>query len=272
MASNQYSHGSIGHWFYNLYTQNVFTSTLYGASGTVDHTAKRIFAVTSNGTFVTDGVQAGDILEMDSPGEGTATVLEVISETQLYTTTLSGSGTYDSGDGFTITRDGDIISSASINSTNPNTIFCRDADADFINQKVMVGDTVTMTVGGETATVNYVSTLGEFVRTTALSGSGTYASAEAFTIADGTIIRLIAPPATNKRGFVRKVTGKSDKAAAALSIYKGNQSNTAAYVQSVGTSLFELEPTLSPGEETTPIIVELDYTSAASMNFSYEVR
>jgi hypothetical protein len=262
----------LGQWFYNLYAQNKYSASKWGATGTVDAVAGKQLLVSDEGTFVTDGIIAGDLVSIGSPGGPYATVIYVISETMLFTTVLSDSATYDAGDDFYIdSADGVAITDGLVSSTvDPNTICAIDANGDFITQGVMAGDTLTMTIAGKTGTVAYVRD--ELIITSALADGDKYAEDEAFTVADGNLIRLTIPAKENLGGFVRHITGKSDLATATLSIYKGSDSTTAVYQQAVGSSLFELEPCLSPGIDEQSIRVELTYTSAASFNLSYEIR
>ena len=72
-------------------------------TGTVTGTTSTTVCIDSTATFITDGVLYGDAVELDVGGE-TSSVVSVDSQTQITTTTLSGAGTYDSGEAYTITR------------------------------------------------------------------------------------------------------------------------------------------------------------------------
>ena len=72
-------------------------------TGSVTGTASTTVLINSAATFWDDGVYAGDAIELTLGGE-TATVVTVDSQTQLTTTALSGTGTYDSGEAYTITK------------------------------------------------------------------------------------------------------------------------------------------------------------------------
>ena len=72
-------------------------------TGTVTGTTSTTVCIDSAATYITDDVLYGDAMELDVGGE-TATVVSVDSETQITTTTLSGAGSYDSAEAYTITR------------------------------------------------------------------------------------------------------------------------------------------------------------------------
>lgn len=265
--------GWLGQFFYNLYTRLIgVIATIWSGAGTCDLNAKTRFLVTAANTFITDGVAVGDLVRLTVGGEY-ALVVEVISETMLYTAALSSAGTYDSGEAFTITRNGVQISAGTVAATDPCTIFLHDVDGDFIDAGVCVADVVTMTVGGETASV--VGVHETFLHTTTLSGAGTYANAEAFTIANDVakVIRVVCPRATGKQTFLRKISSVSDLSTARIAVLL-NSSNTPIYQEIVGTTKFVVEPPVPPQADNTPIIVEMTYTTVTNLfvNCAYEQR
>ena len=83
----------------------------YGASFTADSVTGTCTGTTSTtilkdtaATFITDGIEAGQTVTLDVGGE-TAVIAAVDSETQLTTAALSGTGTYDTGEAYTIEPD-----------------------------------------------------------------------------------------------------------------------------------------------------------------------
>jgi len=72
-------------------------------TGTVTGTSSTTVCIDSTATYLSDGLYAGDAVALDIGGE-TATIVSVDSETQFTSTALSGAGTYDSAEAYTITR------------------------------------------------------------------------------------------------------------------------------------------------------------------------
>ena len=72
-------------------------------SGTCTGTTSTTILKDTGATFITSGVLFGDTITL-TIGSETATVVSVDSETQLTSTPLSGSGTYDTGEAYTIPR------------------------------------------------------------------------------------------------------------------------------------------------------------------------
>jgi hypothetical protein len=276
--SDSYSHGSIGQYFYNLYNKAITSLAIWAGAGTVDLAANTRFCIAAAHSpvvgFISAGVQVGDTVEIiASPVTKSATVVEVISETELYTTALSAGGAYTNADEIRVKHDGTIIYTGAVTATNPATIFCHDADAAFIDQGVCIADVVTMTVGNETAAV--VSVHDTFLKTVALSGAGTYANAEAFTVANDVakVIRVVVPRKASCAGFIRRVNLVSDLATATLSILL-NTSNTPIYQQRIGTTIQSVEPCIAPQADYTPILVEMTYTTITNLGVTvlYELR
>jgi hypothetical protein len=270
----RYGFSSLAQYEYNLYTKQLNSVAVWSASGTVETAPNKRFLIADNSSpqscdFVSDGVAAGDIVTMDV-GLETATVVEVVSATQLFTTALSDSGTYGSGEAFTITRDAAEISTGWIETTDPSTICCIDTDADFLTNGVMAGDTVTLTIGGETATVSYVSE--DFIVTSALgSPGGNYDVGEAFTIADGNILRLYVPtPSGSYENFIRLISAKSDAATGTLAIYSDYEAKLLLYKSVLGTPFQQITPCLAP--QSTNLYIELSLSSAGSLQVAYESR
>lgn len=71
--------------------------------GNVTGASSPTILIDSGATFNTSGVQVGDAIELTAGGE-TATVVSIESEIQLTSTTLSGAGTYDATEAYTITK------------------------------------------------------------------------------------------------------------------------------------------------------------------------
>lgn len=83
---------------------NIVRSTLATVTGTVTDTdATTDTLVDSAATFWDDGVMPGDAIELDVGGE-TAIVVTVDSQTQITSTALSSTGTYDNAEAYTITK------------------------------------------------------------------------------------------------------------------------------------------------------------------------
>ena len=72
-------------------------------TGSCTGTTSTTVLIDSTAHFIRDRVYAGDAIELDV-GLETATVVSVDSDTQITSTALSGTGTYDSGEAYTITR------------------------------------------------------------------------------------------------------------------------------------------------------------------------
>ena len=83
-------------------TYAVFDEDIY-ITGTHTGAQSTTVLIAAGSTFETDSVTPGDGIELDV-GEETATVVSVDSETQITSTVLSGGGTYDAAETFTITK------------------------------------------------------------------------------------------------------------------------------------------------------------------------
>lgn len=72
-----------------------------GVTGTCTGTTSTTVLKDTGATFITDGIIGGEKITLDV-GSETAKVVTVDSETQITSTTLSGAGTYDTGETYTI--------------------------------------------------------------------------------------------------------------------------------------------------------------------------
>jgi len=256
---------------YGAYVQNTLKNSTYESGGTITTEANTCYLVGDSATFITDGVAIGDLVTVES-GE-TAEVLAVDSETKIFTTVLSDSGVYTGGDDFSITRDGTAISSGIIDTADPMTYMVIDDGAAFLTDGVMKGDTVTMTIGGGTATV--VKVFSETrLSTTALSASGTYDTDEAFTIDDGDIYRAVIYVGETHKHVLRQIIGITDATAGHVRIYKDWNASGPIFEVAFPTSVifaFNPETGVTDG---APIIVEVDIDTegASNLNLSWEYR
>jgi len=272
----------MGQWFYNLYCRNLSSAAIWAGAGTCDLAdASTRFCIAAADSplagFISAGVSVGDTVEVvASPVTESATVVEVVSETILYTTALSAAGTYTNADEIQVKdSSGTVIYTGTVEATNPATILLHDTDGDFIDQGVCVGDVVHMTVGAENA--NVVSVHETFLLTSTLSGAGTYANSEAFTIANDVakVIRVVIPRSTTsgEKTHIRRINFVSDLATATIKILN-TSSNTAIYSQVVGTTIFTIQPEVAPQDAATPLLVEMTYTTVTNLGVTaiYETR
>lgn len=85
-----------GFWLWNP------TITGVDVTGTATGASSPTILIDSNATFITDGITVGQTVTLDVGGN-TATVASIQSETQLTSTALSATGSYDAGEAYTIT-------------------------------------------------------------------------------------------------------------------------------------------------------------------------
>ena len=139
-----------------------------------------------------------------------------------------------------------------------------DENATFITDGVMVGDTVTMDVSGETALVASVDSETQLT-TAALSGADTYDPADAYTIDNGDVLRVCIYHGADKRHFIREIAGGSDNATGSIAIYLDNNASVPVYlVPFQQATMFSISPDIAVTEPGVPIIIEVGISSASS--------
>ena len=119
-----------GVWIWNpTFTGEVTTGTVTGAQSTT-------VLIDSAATFETDGITVGQTVSLDVGGE-TALVVSIDSETQLTTAALSGSGTYDATEAYSIPNEYTMNARGSIEVTegkhSTDTIAVSGARVNFAN-------------------------------------------------------------------------------------------------------------------------------------------
>jgi hypothetical protein len=139
-----------GLWLY----QPSFTGQT--VTGTVTGTTSTTVLIDSSATFETDGITVGQLITLDVGGE-TATVTTVDSETQITSSALSGSGTYDNGEAYTLSNEYRLDSRGSIKVTegtdSRDEILVTGATVDFPTVIVQIGQ-MLMTHAAKVLTIS----------------------------------------------------------------------------------------------------------------------